>query len=239
MPKGKLASAKAKVDQAQEAVLADERTSEAKIAKLNGDPNVDGSLANLRKQITDKKAEYEYNVTVASTTTTYAWVSLIGLIAAAVLAGVYGEKAVKALNEMHRLEDELAKSDLEMHTALQVNRIQDNAITSLQQTEHYTDLAITHTTTVQNAWEAISNNLSYVANKVADMTKEKDESTVLKTKALVKSYAEYAGKRWALLIPPLKELTRDPYIVVAEGEKSLVELATEVQKEIEIAKQAA
>lgn len=235
--KGKLASAKAKVDTAQESVNTDERTSQATIDKLKGDPNTPGSLANLEKQFSDKKAEYDHAVVVASTTTTYFWAGPFGLIAAATVAGVYGDKAVKALKEMERLEGEIAKSNAELNTALQVNKIQDAAIVSLSETQHYTDLAITHTTTVQNAWQAISANLNNVAKKVADMTNEKDEQTVLKAKATVKNYANKAGEKWALLIPPLKELTRDPYIVVAEGEKSLGDLAKEVEKEI--AKQAA
>lgn len=41
--------------------------------------------------------EYEHDVIVAATTPTYAWVFPAGLIAAAVVAGVYGDRAVKAL----------------------------------------------------------------------------------------------------------------------------------------------
>lgn len=235
--KGKLASAKAKVDIVQTSVQEDERTSQATIDKLKGGAEVAGSLQNLKDTLAAQQAEYDHDVVVASTTTTYFWVGLPGLIAASVVAGIYGDKAVKALKEVHRLEDEIAKANAELNTALQTNKIQDAAITSLAETQRYTDLAIAHTTTVQNAWQAISASLSYVADKVAKMTTEKDEQTVLKTKAIVKNYAKNAGEKWTLLIPPLKELTRDPYIVVAEGEKSLGDLATEVEKEV--AKQAA
>ncbi len=235
--KGKLASAKGKIDIVQESVNKDEKTSQATIDKLKGSADVEDSLANLQKMLAAKKAEYKHSVVVASTTTTYAWVGLPGLIAASTVAGIYGSKAVKLLREVEELEDKIAKKNEELNTALQVNKAQDSAITSLSETEHYTDLAIAHTTTVQNAWQSISANLNYVAEKVADMTKEKDNQQVLKTKAIVKKYAENAGKKWALLIPPLKELTRNPYIVVADGEKTLGDLATEVEKEI--AKQAA
>ncbi|HEU5003916.1 MAG TPA: alpha-xenorhabdolysin family binary toxin subunit A [Actinomycetota bacterium] len=40
--------------------------------------------------------EYDHDVIVAATTPTYAWVWPIGTIAAAVVAGIYGDKAVKA-----------------------------------------------------------------------------------------------------------------------------------------------
>ncbi|WP_025739024.1 alpha-xenorhabdolysin family binary toxin subunit A [Salinivibrio socompensis] len=42
--------------------------------------------------------EYEHDVIVASTTPTYGWIFPVGTIAAAVVAGVYGDKAVKALD---------------------------------------------------------------------------------------------------------------------------------------------
>ena len=43
--------------------------------------------------------EYNQAVIIAATTPTYAWVPFVGLVAAAVVAGVYGDKAVKALDE--------------------------------------------------------------------------------------------------------------------------------------------
>lgn len=43
--------------------------------------------------------EYNKDVIIAATTPTYAWVFPVGLIAAAVVAGIYGDKAVKALDE--------------------------------------------------------------------------------------------------------------------------------------------
>ena len=41
--------------------------------------------------------EYDHDVIVASTTPTYGWMFPIGTVAAAVVAGIYGDKAVKAL----------------------------------------------------------------------------------------------------------------------------------------------
>jgi hypothetical protein len=235
--KAKLVSAQAKVETVQTAVQADEMTSQATIDKLSGEEGVAGSLKNLKKMFADKKAEYDHYVVVAATTPTYCWVGLPGLIAAATVAGVFGDRAVKALKEVHRLEDDIAKQDLALNTALQTNKVQDAALASLKETQRYTDLAIAHTTTVQKSWQAISASLSYVADKVAKMTTQQDAQTVLASMALVKRYAKISGEKWDLLIPPLKALTRDPYIVVEKGEKSFGDLAKEVEKEI--AKKAA
>lgn len=44
-----------------------------------------------------KNEEYDHDVIVAATTPTYVWIFPFGTIAAAVVAGIYGDKAVKAL----------------------------------------------------------------------------------------------------------------------------------------------
>lgn len=235
--KAKLTSAKAKVSDTQDKVEADERTSQDTIDRLQGDVNEEGSLANLNQQLKDLRGDYKHYKIVASTTATYFWVGLPGLIAASTVAGIYGKKAVATLKAIHRLEDKKNRDDAELKTALQTNRAQDSANTSLSETETYTARAIEYTTTVQNKWKIVSDSLSYIADKVTAMTKEKDSQTVLKSIDQVKTYAQNSGEKWALLVPPLKALTRDPYITVASNEVSLDEFADEVDKEI--AKQAA
>ena len=54
-----------------------------------------------RKILESANAEYNHDVVVASTTPTYAWVWPFGTVAAAVVAGIYGHKAVEALDEAH------------------------------------------------------------------------------------------------------------------------------------------
>ena len=52
--------------------------------------------------------EYHHDVTIAATTPTYAWIPFYGWIAGAVVAGMYGQKAVEAL---HRANDAKAQED--------------------------------------------------------------------------------------------------------------------------------
>lgn len=52
-------------------------------------------------------AEYDHDVVVASTTPTYVWVWPFGTIAAAVVAGVYGDKAVKALERARAAQEQI------------------------------------------------------------------------------------------------------------------------------------
>lgn len=51
--------------------------------------------------------EYNHDVIVAATTPTYAWVFPVGTIAAAVVAGVYGKKAVDALDRAHAAQQKI------------------------------------------------------------------------------------------------------------------------------------
>ncbi|KAL1746617.1 hypothetical protein HDZ31DRAFT_33736 [Schizophyllum fasciatum] len=61
-----------------------------------------GSLADMNKKLTDYRTElkndealYEHDKIVACTTLTYYWIPLLGIIVAPIVAGIYGDKAVK------------------------------------------------------------------------------------------------------------------------------------------------
>ncbi|MEM9163685.1 MAG: hypothetical protein AAGC54_11540, partial [Cyanobacteria bacterium P01_F01_bin.4] len=219
--KSKLEDANSTVKAAQKLVDENEDTSQATIDKIQGGADVSGSIKNLEKLLSENEDAYDHAVVVASTTVTYAWVwPPVGLITAATVAGVYGSKAVDLLEEVERLEDQIKKTNAKLATAIETNKVQNSALQSLSKATSYTDLAISHTTVVQNSWQGIYSNLETVGKKVSAMTRERDEQVVLKGKASVKAYAKIAGKSWAKLVPPLKELTRDPYIVVEEGEKT-------------------
>ncbi|KAL1753977.1 hypothetical protein FB107DRAFT_216616 [Schizophyllum commune] len=52
-------------------------------------------LQNYRDELTADLAEYEHDKLVAETSASYCWVGLFGLIAAAAVASIYGDKAAK------------------------------------------------------------------------------------------------------------------------------------------------
>ncbi|OON68224.1 alpha-xenorhabdolysin family binary toxin subunit A [Hymenobacter sp. CRA2] len=78
-------------------------------------------VQDLTKQIADEQAivkkatdEYNYDVTVAATTPTYAWLIPEGLIAAAVVAGVYGHRATAALDTIHAAQAKIDKMNAQL-----------------------------------------------------------------------------------------------------------------------------
>jgi hypothetical protein len=66
-------------------------------------------LAQLNAQLEQANKDYEHYVTVAATSPSYAWVGWpFGMIAAASVAGVYGDKATKTLARIRELERSIA-----------------------------------------------------------------------------------------------------------------------------------
>lgn len=62
-----------------------------------------------RIRLEGKIEEYKQAVIVAATTPTYAWIPIIGWIAGGVVAGVYGDKAVKAKAEAESARDNIVR----------------------------------------------------------------------------------------------------------------------------------
>lgn len=111
-------------------------------------------------------AEYDHDVVVAATTPTYAWVWPIGTIAAAVVAGIYGHKAVEALDQaraaqakINSLADEL-QADAKLMVAIHGASIGMNRIVS--------DLAaaLPVVQKIQGVWGGIAHDLDAIAHLI-------------------------------------------------------------------------
>jgi hypothetical protein len=231
--KVRLTEADNTVKQAQEKVNNDDKTSKATIDKLQShDPNVHDSIDAIQKLITAKQQEYKRNVVIAATTPTYAWVFPIGLISGAVVAGVYGKRAVQALRDIDQWQAELQKKSTELSTAWTAHTVQQNAADGLNSAKQHTDLAILHTTVVQNAWNDMAKQIGIIKTKLDGMTREQDQGKVLSAKAVIRVYMRNAMQAWERILPALSDLTANPYITVKNEEMSLAEFGKEVEKEI-------
>lgn len=65
-------------------------------------------IGEQRQALKDANDEYDHDVVVAATTPTYVWMGAPGLIAAAVVAGVYGKRATEALDRSRAAEAKIA-----------------------------------------------------------------------------------------------------------------------------------
>ena len=107
-----------------------------------------------------------HDVVVAATTPTYVWVWPFGTIAAAVVAGVYGDKAVKALErsraaqqEINNLSDKLA-ADAQLMIAINTT---EGGITNILDP---LNAALPIIQKIQGVWGAIADDLNTIINTI-------------------------------------------------------------------------
>ncbi|WP_225886980.1 hypothetical protein [Nodosilinea nodulosa] len=210
----------------------DEKTSKATIETIAGGAEAQGSLKQLQDLLASEWKEYNYDVKVAATTPTYAWVPIIGTIPAVVVAGVYGDRAVHHLKQAHRYEEEIKQNNQKLSTAIQAQTVHNTVDRALVGAQRYTDLAIAHTNTVQNAWVKVKAGLDDLKESVSNLTTESDSGKVLEATELIEIFLGDAEDYWEKLVPPLTALTDNPYIKVAPGDASLGSIADEVEKEV-------
>lgn len=119
-----------------------------------------------RLVLSSKNAEYDHDVIVAATTPTYAWIFPVGTIAAAVVAGVYGHKAVEALDaaraaqsKINSLSDEIA-ADAKLMTSIFLSEQGMHTIES--------DLAeaLPVIQKIEGVWGAISADLAAIVKMI-------------------------------------------------------------------------
>jgi len=106
--------------------------------------------------------EYNHDVIVASTTPTYAWVWPFGTIAAAIVAGVYGDKAVKALERVRAAQQQIntlsAKLAADAQLMIAINTTESgisNILGSL-------NAALPIIQKIQGVWGAIADDLNNI-----------------------------------------------------------------------------
>lgn len=110
--------------------------------------------------------EYDQDVIIAATTPTYAWVPIVGLIAAAVVAGIYGSRAVQALDRARAAQgkiNELAASlaaDANLMTAINSAQIGMNRIVA------DVAAALPVIQKIQGVWGGISSDLGRISSLI-------------------------------------------------------------------------
>lgn len=232
--KTKLVNAQSGMGTVKTAVDDDDRTSLATITKLNGGEDIMGSLAQLNKSLKDDEAEYKHDVIVASTTVTYAFVAPpIGLIAAASVAGVFGDKAVKMKDTIDNLEAQIKAANQSLKVAVATQNTVKLAEGSLDSVIKYTNLAIAKTTLVENSWQGVAAGLTAISDKVSSSIKIEDGAEKLAAINAVVYFMKKAQEAWTNIQPTINEMVTDPYITVSPTSQTLSEFANEVVAEAE------
>lgn len=231
--KSDLTSGSQKIALSHEAIEADDKTNRATMDKLTSDdPELAGSLANLEKLRKEATDRYSHDVKVAATTPTYAWVTVFGLIAAAVVAGIFGDKAVKDLKKIDELDEKIKNAKDELARAVAANNTYSLADTAVVKIAQYTDAALDATTRVQNGWNAILKGLGDVSTELARTMTTDDEAEKLRATTLVKKFLQRAEEKWRGIAPTLGLLTQHPYVKFDPKPKSLAEITEEIDSNV-------
>lgn len=169
---------------------------------------------------------------VAWTTLTYYWVPFIGLIAAGVVAGIYGSQASAALNKLNAAINRINTEHEDLERNLKIRGTQKLALNGLGQAKKHCIDAITEIEVVQSAWQRINGDLEGVAKNLKDMTVITDEDKRMKSKALVIHFATIAADKWTELFPMIDELSN---AVIGTNNFETMdpgEMADKIEKEI-------
>ena len=230
--KSDLVSADGKLSTVDNLVSTDASVSQATIDKLSGGPEVTGSIAQLEALKQSEQAEYQKDVTIACTTLTYAWVNIplpVGIITAAVVAGIYGKRATDMLNQVNATSDLITKDQQDLTTAIAVHSVQSTAKSGLDSAVKYTDQAIIQTTTVQNNWNIISSNLTDIKTELNNTTFGQGSDEKAQGKVVINVWLNQATTHWKNMIPLVNALVAQPYIAVLPGNTTATEVLNRMQ----------
>lgn len=110
--------------------------------------------------------EYNHNVVIAATTASYSWIVPVGTVAAAVVAGVYGRRAVEALDKAKAAQKKINS----LEDQIQANANLMVAINSASYALDSISLAISEALPViqkiQGVWGGISNDLNNIVQMI-------------------------------------------------------------------------
>jgi hypothetical protein len=121
-------------------------------------------IAAQRLILASANAEYDHDVIVASTTPTYVWLWPFGTIAAAVVAGIYGDKAVKALAAARAAQDKI--NSLSAQIATDAALMSAIFVASTGMNKIVTDIAaaLPVIQKIQGVWGGIRDDLANITN---------------------------------------------------------------------------
>ncbi|WP_163398725.1 alpha-xenorhabdolysin family binary toxin subunit A [Flavobacterium fluviatile] len=121
----------------------------------------------LQQKILDKaNKDYDHYVVVASTTPTYVWVWPFGTVAAAVVAGVYGDKAVKALEKVRATEQKIKNLNTKLATDALLIISVGNASSGISTTSDQIAAALPVIQKIQGVWGSIADDLNNIIETI-------------------------------------------------------------------------
>ncbi|RYZ52202.1 MAG: hypothetical protein EOP49_10015, partial [Sphingobacteriales bacterium] len=135
--------------------------------------------------------DYNYDVVVASTTPTYAWVFPFGTIAAAIVAGIYGDKAVKALERVRAAQQQINNMSAKLAADALLMIAINNTESGIGTIAASLNAALPIIQKIQGVWQAISDDMKHIAALVKTNISEVNPAIMkFGVKAAIKSWSD-------------------------------------------------
>ncbi|RYZ22240.1 MAG: hypothetical protein EOO16_09975 [Chitinophagaceae bacterium] len=129
-------------------------------------------LEEQRKVLKAANDEYDHDVIVAATTPTYAWVWPFGTIAAGVVAGIYGDKAVKALERSRAAQQQINSLSTKLAADAQLMIALHNTTGGITNILQHLNAALPIINQIQGTWGAIADDLNAVLATIQQNIRE-------------------------------------------------------------------
>lgn len=156
--------------------------------------DINNRLTQLRQEIDQYNKDYEKSVVVATTTLTYAWVFPIGLIAGAIVAGVYGDAAAKLKQRIDQARDENNQLSGELRTKSRLKDLTNRADQRVDQIQALLSPALVVIQKIEGGWRALANDLNSVKNDVATI-----EQSLFAEQLVSPSFVTVVVSKWKAL----------------------------------------
>lgn len=172
-------------------------------------------LNELRDLIEAAIVEYEYDKAVACATPAYAWIVVppFGLIAAIIVAGIYGDKAVKAKNRLEELRKNLTKAKDDEKLSLMLTCSLGVARDSLSFIQRDIQAALPVIQKIQGVWHAIHTGL----DDLGELIHENIDEAIIEIK---KIGIGIALEQWSSLAVKAEAYQANAYIEVDKSGKA-------------------
>lgn len=123
-------------------------------------------LASWKTALEGDQAEYRHDCIVAETTPTYGWIWPVGTIAAAITAGIYGHKAVEALDNISTDNDNISRLTADLAADANLINAINLATTGISGISTALAAALPVVKKIQGIWQGMSDDMTAIANLI-------------------------------------------------------------------------
>ena len=160
-------------------------------------------------EIASYTAQYKQDCIIAETTPTYCWVPVVGVVAAAVVAGVYGARAVDALKHIRDAQNDLTQTSAKLNAALQLQKDLKLATDSLAGIVTALNGALPVLQKAKGVWNSLATDIGNILKDIASVPDPSQTIPIIEQLDI-----DTAIKAWGRLADEADQFRVNAFIVV-------------------------